>query len=446
MTQISIITPAYIDTPEKADWLKETVQSVQAQDFTDWEMIVVDDASPLALDLPDDPRVRVVRAAQNSKPSLCRNTAAALARSECLLPLDADDRLPAGALRVMFELWNEDRKRVVYGDMQRLEPQESGGYDLGKEVKFPPYEFQRTLDFRGTIPVTAMHSKEAHTRAGGWKEEFDAGLEDVEYWISCGLAGFCGYHIDHVTLYYRRSQQNRSWHMRRTNQREGMMRNIIYQMHENIYEGRDYPMSCCGGKGGVRVNRGVANQASAQFVPPATSLDQVAGGDKVWVEYQGKRQAAFGVRGGYSRISYTISGTGHKFEVHVQDLPIFRRSGRGADFRIGVAPPEDRVVQEAPKTGIEYDPPPPEMATIERLDEVASAEQPAQREATGSMQPKGTGLDALNLGALQPMLEADGWTLERLAEIQDVSDLITYRGIGMVRAAQIMNKAKELAK
>jgi glycosyltransferase involved in cell wall biosynthesis len=260
MTQISIITPAYIDTPEKADWLKETVQSVQAQDFTDWEMIVVDDASPLALDLPDDPRVRVVRAAQNSKPSLCRNTAAALARSECLLPLDADDRLPAGTLRVMFELWNEDRKRVVYGDMQRLEPQESGGYDLGKEVKFPPYEFQRTLDFRGTIPVTAMHSKEAHTRAGGWKEEFDAGLEDVEYWISCGLAGFCGYHIDHVTLYYRRSQQNRSWHMRRTNQREGMMRNIIYQMHENIYEGRDYPMSCCGGKGGVRVNRGVANQ------------------------------------------------------------------------------------------------------------------------------------------------------------------------------------------
>jgi hypothetical protein len=103
-------------------------------------------------------------------------------------------------------------------------------------------------------------------------------------------------------------------------------------------------------------------------------------------------------------------------------------------------------VQEAPKTGIEYDPPPPEMATIERLDEVASAEQPAKREATGSMQPQGTGLDALNLGALQPMLEADGWTLERLAEIQDVSDLITYRGIGMVRAAQIMNKAKELAK
>jgi hypothetical protein len=59
------------------------------------------------------------------------------------------------------------------------------------------------------------------------------------------------------------------------------------------------------------------NQTTAQFTPPATSLDQVAGGEKVWVEYQGKRQAAFGVRGGFSRISYTISGTGHKFEVHV---------------------------------------------------------------------------------------------------------------------------------
>jgi hypothetical protein len=88
------------------------------------------------------------------------------------------------------------------------------------------------------------------------------------------------------------------------------------------------------------------------------------------------------------------------------------------------------------------------MATIERLDEVASAEQPepAQREATGSMQPQGTGLDALNLGALQPMLEADGWTLEKLAEVQDVSDLITYKGIGMVRAAKIMKEAKGLTK
>jgi hypothetical protein len=291
-----------------------------------------------------------------------------------------------------------------------------------------------------------MHSKEAHTRAGGWKQELDAGLEDVEYWISTGLAGFCGYHIDLVTLHYRRSQQNRSWHMRRTNQREGMMRNIIYQMHEDIYEGRNYPMSCCGGKGGgARVNRVAGNQASAQFTPPATSLDQVAGGEKVWVEYNGRRQAAFGVRGGFSGISYSISGTGHKFEVHVQDLPIFRRSGRGKDFRIGVAPPEDRIAPVEPQAANEYEPPPPEMATIERLDEVASAEQPppAEQQATGSMMPD---LSALNLGALEPVLAADGWTIAKLAEVQDVSDLVTYRGIGPVRAAQIMNKAKGLVK
>ena len=454
MTQISIITPAYIDTPEKVEWLRQAIKSVQAQDFSDWEMIVVDDASPLTLDVPDDPRVRVVRAAQQSKPSLCRNTAAALARSECLLPLDADDQLPVGSLRAMFELWDEDHKRVVYGNIQRLEPQDDGSYDLGKEIKFPSYEFQRTLDFRGTIPVTAMHSKEAHTRAGGWKEDFEAGLEDVEYWISTGLAGFCGYHIDLITLYYRRSQQNRSWHMRKTNQREGLMRNIIYQMHEDIYEGRNYPMSCCGGKGarggGTRVNRVAGNQ----YTPPATSLDQVAGGEKVWVEYNGKRQAAFGVRGGFSGISYGISGTGHKFEVHVQDLPIFRRSGRGKDFSIGVAPPQDHISPPAEPEANEYAPPSPEMATIERLDEVAeeqrtaeSVEQPAsgERQATGSMQPE-PNLDVLNLGALEPLLAADGWTLERLAEIQDISDLVTYRGIGPVRAAQIMNKAKELIK
>ena len=41
MPKVSIITPAYNAAP----FLEQTVKSVQAQTFNDWEMIIVDDCS-----------------------------------------------------------------------------------------------------------------------------------------------------------------------------------------------------------------------------------------------------------------------------------------------------------------------------------------------------------------------------------------------------------------
>ncbi len=41
MPKVSVITPAYNAAP----FLEETVKSVQAQTFIDWEMIIVDDCS-----------------------------------------------------------------------------------------------------------------------------------------------------------------------------------------------------------------------------------------------------------------------------------------------------------------------------------------------------------------------------------------------------------------
>ena len=41
-TLVSIITPMY----KGAKFVGETIDSVLAQDYTDWEMIIVDDCSP----------------------------------------------------------------------------------------------------------------------------------------------------------------------------------------------------------------------------------------------------------------------------------------------------------------------------------------------------------------------------------------------------------------
>lgn len=90
---VSVIMPAYRATAT----LAESVASVQAQTWQDWELIVVDDASPdttgavaAALALAD-PRIRVVRMAENGGAGRARNHGIGLARGRHIAFLDADD-------------------------------------------------------------------------------------------------------------------------------------------------------------------------------------------------------------------------------------------------------------------------------------------------------------------------------------------------------------------
>lgn len=364
---ISILTPAYIDSIQRLEWLNDMIKSIREQAIQNWEIILMDDASPLSISLDEpDERIRIFRMAARSGPALCRNTAVALARYEALLPVDSDDLLPIpNALNTFHSMWQADPSKIVYGHIQRLIKLD-GLWRKDEIIELPEYSFFKAMDFKGIIPVTAMHSKECHYKAGGWKAELDAGLEDVEYWIAAGKAGFCGQKVDELTLIYRRHDESRSAHLRRVNKRETEMRNRIRNLHADVYEGR-FPMGCCGG--GKPYVPPVTNQASMVSAP--STLDQYSPDLKVWVEYAGQREASFGMVGPFTNISYIVDGPGHKLEVHVNDLPKFRRSGRGMDFRIGVGAPNGHQRVEVAKTEPQYVASEPQLATILQLDEVA---------------------------------------------------------------------------
>jgi hypothetical protein len=445
LPEVSIITPVYANTPQKVAWLREAVESVRSQTFADWEMIVVDDLSDLALDLPDDERVRRVRTTRRYGPAAARNTAAARADGGALLPLDADDMLVEDALGKMYDAWRADPTRVVYGDLRRLDWSPDGW--RVKDLHLPDYTFELSLKLTGIIPVTAMHSVECHERAGGWKLDLEHGLEDVEYWISAGKAGFCGYHLPELTLYYRRHETSRFYSLRHVRRLESDMRKAIRERHKDVYDGR-YPMGCCGGSS----SSSSSPKPAAKAGPAVTTLDQYPASEKIWVQYNGKRQASFGMVGASTGISYQVLGPGHKFEVHTSDVHRFARSGRGKDFRVGVPPPESRQATPEPEpkaTEPAYQPPAPELAQIERLDPVgARARTHMPQPVTEPPKTQENGprpLDALNLGALQDVLEMESWTVEGLA-VADPDELTGYKGIGPVRAGQIIKRAQELSR
>lgn len=89
MTQVSIIMPTF----NRADTIKRAIRSVQAQTFTDWELIVVDDGSTddtAARIEGCDPRLKLIRQ-ENQGTAGARNTGLRASAGSYIAFLDSDD-------------------------------------------------------------------------------------------------------------------------------------------------------------------------------------------------------------------------------------------------------------------------------------------------------------------------------------------------------------------
>ncbi len=90
---VSIITPTY----NSAKYIAQTIQSVQNQTYTNWEMIIVDDGSTdntkeiVAQFASKDNRIKPFQMATNSGPAKARNTGIKNATGKYMTFLDADD-------------------------------------------------------------------------------------------------------------------------------------------------------------------------------------------------------------------------------------------------------------------------------------------------------------------------------------------------------------------
>lgn len=86
------------------DYIKSAIDSMKMQDFTDYELILVDDASTdggfeLAQNLAkQNDKIKLLQTKQNLGPGDARNLALNYASKDWVLFLDADDRLAKNAL------------------------------------------------------------------------------------------------------------------------------------------------------------------------------------------------------------------------------------------------------------------------------------------------------------------------------------------------------------
>ena len=89
--KVSVVIPAYRGRPDQPDWIDETLESIRAQTFGDYEIVVVDDGSPLRIEPARTEDLVMVRQ-PNTGPGGARNVGSVIARGKLIAFIDADDR------------------------------------------------------------------------------------------------------------------------------------------------------------------------------------------------------------------------------------------------------------------------------------------------------------------------------------------------------------------
>ena len=113
---VSIIMPAY----NGEIFIKEAVESVVAQTYSNWELIVVDDGSTdntaSIIKAYEDPRIRYVYQ-ENRGQAAALNRGLDLARGDYITTLDTDDWFTNNSIADRVQFLNQEHEiGVVYGD------------------------------------------------------------------------------------------------------------------------------------------------------------------------------------------------------------------------------------------------------------------------------------------------------------------------------------------
>jgi glycosyltransferase involved in cell wall biosynthesis len=210
---VSVILPSF----NRLRFLRPAIESVYAQTFADWELIVADDGSDLETRqylaaLADDPRVMVVWLPHTGKPSVVRNAALLRAGGEYVAFLDSDDLWATRKLQRQIEaLRARPACRWSYTAFLQVD---GSGTPLPEEAHRPwvPHEgniFEQVVTGRAQIRTpSVLAARQLVAQAGGFDEELLSG-EDYDLWLRLALYSEVAI-IDEPLVYVRRHEDSHS--------------------------------------------------------------------------------------------------------------------------------------------------------------------------------------------------------------------------------------------
>ena len=232
---VSIVTPFY--NVEK--FIEETMDSVRAQAFQDWELLLVEDGSKdhtadvisAYLERTQEHRIRLIRMEQNGGAARARNRGVKEAKGRYLAYIDADDLWEPEKLEHQLALMQEKGAAFSFTGYEFAD---ENGKGLGKIVKVPEtIDYKEALKNTTIFTSTVMFDLQQLT-----KEELEMPQiksEDTALWWRVLRSGHLAYGLDENLVKYRRAGKSLS-----SNKLEALRR--IWNLYRKA-EGMSIPSS-----------------------------------------------------------------------------------------------------------------------------------------------------------------------------------------------------------
>ncbi len=230
MPAVSLIMPVR----NGAEWLAEAVASVRAQDFGDFEFLIVDDGSDdgtaamLSGFAAADRRIRVLRRPPQGIVAAL-NTAIAAARAPYLARLDADDRARPDRLGKQFAFMQAHPEIGLLGtSAERID---AAGNVVGRITPpTDPAKLVRTLERTNPFVHSSVMMRTAlMSRIGGYRAPFRA-AEDYDLWLRLAEAGGIANLADYLTQY--------RWHDANLSRRDAIRQSFSVRLAQRSAAGR----------------------------------------------------------------------------------------------------------------------------------------------------------------------------------------------------------------
>ncbi len=198
--KVSIVIPCH----NYGQYLRECVESVLWQTFTDWEMIIINDGSTddthevAQQILKAYPDYRIRYHSQECKGIVQpRNYGVSISQGQYILALDADDLLAPTFLEKTVPIL-DSRPEVAYVSTKAL------FFGISNKI-WPRSQFSPL-----NLPVTNQQTNTTLFRRAmwddlrGWDERMSDGYVDWEFWVRGTKKGWLGEQLDDCLFFYRR--------------------------------------------------------------------------------------------------------------------------------------------------------------------------------------------------------------------------------------------------
>ncbi|MBF4517591.1 glycosyltransferase [Flavobacterium sp. ANB] len=206
---ISIIMPAY----NAENYISDSINSVIAQTYHNWELIIVDDGSVdntsqivKEWELKDN-RIQYYYQ-QNGKQGKARNLGISKSKGIYLAFLDADDLWLPEKLDIQIKAIQEKNVDLVFADSYIFNDNEtediSKKMNISTSVFYDKNALNLFLDWNRIPILTVLVKKDKVINVGAFSEELEIqNVEDYHLWLKLLMAGNIFYALDYTLAKYR---------------------------------------------------------------------------------------------------------------------------------------------------------------------------------------------------------------------------------------------------